>query len=188
VSRAFLRFTLTSLLIIAGCATSQPAPTEISTRDVRRATHADLNAIERLAELRRRQYESHHPPMWRNATDAWHKHMEMLREKIRNADSIILVHESGQDIDGFLIADFVTAPPVYDPGGLTCRIDDFVVDPPARWSTAGQALLSETRRQAAQVGCVQVIVVCGEHDQPKRRLLRGAGLSVASEWYVDRLP
>jgi GNAT superfamily N-acetyltransferase len=176
------------LLTFAGCAPSKPMSPGISTADIRRATHADLNAIEHLADLHRKQYVNHNSPMWRTATDAWHQHLHMLREKIRNAGSIILVHDDAGTIDGYLIADFVTASPVYDPGGLTCRVDDFVVDPPARWSSVGQALLTEARRQAAQVGCVQIIVTCAEHDQPKRRLLRGGGLDVGSETYMDRLP
>jgi len=44
-------------------------------------------------------------------------------------------------LTGFLIATLNLAPPVYDPGGLTCDIDDFVVTPAPKWPT--------TRRPAA---------------------------------------
>jgi hypothetical protein len=42
---------------------------------------------------------------------------------------------------GFLIATLIPAPPVYDPGGRTCLIDDFVVIPAANWLTTGVELL-----------------------------------------------
>ena len=188
MDRARLRFawTLPLTLIAIGCASPRAQP--IRTADTRPATHADLMAIERLAELHRRQDAGHHRPMWEPASDAWEKHMQLLRHKIRNADSIMLVHDGPNGIDGYIIADCSPAPSVYDPGGLTCLVDDFVVDPPSRWSSVGQALLTETRKRAVQLGCAQIIVVCAEHDSGKRRLLRGSGLRVASQWYMHKLP
>jgi GNAT superfamily N-acetyltransferase len=95
---------------------------------------------------------------------------------------------AGEVIDGFVLAMLVPAPPVYDPGGLTCSIDDFCVADPTLWNTVGMALLDEAQRLARERGAVQVVVVCGAHDEPKRRLLESRGLSIASHWYVGRLP
>ena len=48
-------------------------------------------------------------------------------------------------------------------------------------------LLTAVEREAQACGAVLVMVVCAQRDQAKRALLRAAGLSVASEWYVRLL-
>jgi hypothetical protein len=73
---------------------------------------------------------------------------------------------------------------VYDPGGLTCLVDDFIVEHPDLWRTVGKDLLKEACQQAQKLGAVQVVVVCGPFDQPKRDLLLSQGLFVASEWFT----
>ncbi len=74
---------------------------------------------------------------------------------------VALVHEEGQAIDGFIIGTLVEAPPVYDPGGLTCIVDDFMVARPEDWPTTGAALLGEVSSRAQARGAVQTVVVCG---------------------------
>jgi hypothetical protein len=76
------------------------------------------------------------------------------------------------------------APPVYDPGGLTCQIDDFVVVTAARWPTTGVRLLRAGLAEAARRGAIQAVVVTGHLDQPKRQALQACGLEIASEWWV----
>ena len=87
-------------------------------------------------------------------------------------------------MDGFIIGTLEEAPPVYDPGGLTCIVDDFVVAAPSNWQGAGQELLAELIKQTRNRGVVQIVVVCGHRDQPKRTLLASCRFSLASEWYV----
>ena len=77
------------------------------------------------------------------------------------------------------------APPVYDPGGLTCDIDDFVVEDPSLWSSVGRALLEGAISEARTRKAVQVVVVTGGHDLPKREMLGSMGLALASEWWVS---
>jgi len=48
-------------------------------------------------------------------------------------------------------------------------------------------LLTAVEREAQVRGAVLVVVVWAQRDQAKRALLRAAGLSVASEWYVRLL-
>ena len=36
-------------------------------------------------------------------------------------------------------------------------------------------------------GAAQVLIVCGAHDEPKRRFFKNIGLTVASEWYVGSI-
>lgn len=81
----------------------------------------------------------------------------------------------------------VAAPPVYDPGGPTCLIDDFAVAVPEQWPTVGVDLLGALRRTARERGAAQVVVVCGHLDGPKRTALEHSGLSIASEWWVAPL-
>lgn len=83
-----------------------------------------------------------------------------------------------------LIATLTDAPPVYDPGGPTCQIDDFVVFPDARWQTTGTRLLRAGLAEAGLRGAVQAVVVTGRLDQSKRQALRAYGLEPASEWWV----
>jgi hypothetical protein len=91
-------------------------------------------------------------------------------------------------LTGFLIATLLPAPPVYDPGGLTCQIDDFAVVAAASWLTTGVQLLRTGLAQAARRGAVQAVVVTGHLDQAKRQALRASGLELASEWWVTPQP
>jgi GNAT superfamily N-acetyltransferase len=101
---------------------------------------------------------------------------------VRSPQHIALVLAEQGRIDGFVIAAIVPAPPVYDPGGLTCVVDDFTVAQPAQWPTLGRALLDEVMHRAKERGAAQIVVVCGQLDVPKREMLEDAGLPVASEW------
>ena len=72
------------------------------------------------------------------------------------------------------------------PGGLTCNIDDFVVEHCSLWRECGSGSprrsdISEARVREA----VQVVVVTGGHDRQKREMLSTMGLSLASEWWVS---
>jgi len=55
-------------------------------------------------------------------------------------------------LTGFLIATLKPAPPVYDPGGPSCDIDDFAVTPAARWPTTGVRLSLRARSHLRVVG------------------------------------
>lgn len=93
-----------------------------------------------------------------------------------------------ETLTGYLLASVVEAPPVYDPGGLTGMVDDFAVARPELWRTVGRHLLEEASTRLNARGAVQIVVVCGHHDQPKRSALRDVGLTIASEWWVGSLP
>ena len=76
------------------------------------------------------------------------------------------------------------APEVYNPGGLTLMIDDFCVQSENLWQSVGAGLIEETKDAAKAKGAKQILVVCGAHDNPKRKFLREQNLQVASEWFV----
>jgi len=86
--------------------------------------------------------------------------------------------------DGFLIGSIVDAPPVYDPGGGVCMIDDYMVDEPVLWESAGLSLLERCCEIARDRGCVLQIIVCGQRDLAKSKMLKHAHAEVTSEWYV----
>ena len=137
-----------------------------------------------LASIRREQYARYQPLFWRPAAAAPGKHRTHLGRLVASDEVITLVSEEAGQLTGFLIAALNPAPPVYDPGGLTCDIDDFMVTPATRWPTTGVRLLRASLAEAGRRGAVQAVVVTAHLDQPKRQALRACGLEIASEWWV----
>jgi Acetyltransferase (GNAT) family len=157
------------------------------TEHVRNAVPADVDAMTELADARRTQYARYQPVFWRPAEHAARGHGRYLAKLVDDADVITLVSEESGTCTGFLIATITGAPPVYDPGGRTCQIDDFAVAP-GRWTTTGPLLLRSAIEHAADRGAVQAVVVTANLDEPKREALRACGLSIASEWWVTAWP
>jgi hypothetical protein len=155
---------------------------------IRPAVQADVGAIAALVAIRREQYASYQPLFWRPAADAQDKHRPYLTRLVASDEVITLVSEEAGQLTGFLIATLGPAPAVYDPGGLTCQIDDFVIAPAAKWPTAGVELLRAGLAEAGRRGAVQAVVVAGHLDHPKRQALSACGLEVASEWWVTPQP
>jgi GNAT superfamily N-acetyltransferase len=149
---------------------------------IRVAVQADVPAMTALAGVRREQYAEYQPLFWRPA--AAEKHRAYLSRIVASDKAITLVSEEGGQLTGFLIASLNAAPPVYDPGGLSCDIDDFVVTPAANWPTTGVQLLRAALAEAGQRGAVQAVVVTAHLDAAKRQALRACGLEIASEWWV----
>ena len=157
------------------------------TEHVRHAVAADVDAMTAMAEARRQQYADYQPVFWRPASGAAAGHRRYLAKLVDDPDVITLVSEDSGTFTGFLIATITGAPPVYDPGGRTCQIDDFAVAS-GRWATTGVRLLRSAIDHAAERGAVQAVVVTAHLDEPKREALRACGLSIASEWWVTAWP
>lgn len=154
----------------------------------REARAADLEQMVELADKARRDYERHAPVFQRPAANARDVHRPWLSHLVQNPDVGTFVHEDANgDVDGFAVITTVPAPPVYDPGGLSSLIDDYVVSSPDKWVTAGATLLDTATAWARERGAVQVVVVSGPHDGPKRAVLQDAGLYIASEWFTAPL-
>lgn len=151
----------------------------------RHATEADVEQMVDLAEMRRLQYQAYQPVFWRKAADSRDKQIPHFTNLLRRDRVIALVHEPERGrIDGFLIGELQTAPPVYDPGGLTCWVDDFMVASPSLWPTVGREILERLIAEGRKNGAVQIAVLCGHLDTPKRYLLAQSGLAIASETHV----
>jgi hypothetical protein len=154
----------------------------------REATAGDVERMVELADNTRREYEPYAPVFQRPAANAREVHRPWLSQLVKSPEVGTFVHEdSNGGVDGFVIITTVPPPPVYDPGGASSLVDDFVVSSPDKWVTAGATLLDAATAWARERGAVQVVVVSGPHDGPKRALLEGAGLYVASQWFTTPL-
>jgi ribosomal protein S18 acetylase RimI-like enzyme len=170
-------------LLLTGC-TQTTAMFDARRGLVRDAQEADLEQIETLAQDRRVRDEKAQPVYFHQAAGARDKHLLYLRDQMELGKQMMLVHTTFGNIDGFLMANAVTPPPIYDPGGKTLMIDDFVVWVPERWRFIGSSLLDEAERRAKSMGVVQIVAVCGEADDAKKKFLSDEGLSIASSWFT----
>ena len=155
--------------------------------DIRAAKDTDIPKMVAIAEAKRVEYERYSPVFWRKAADSAPKQEAFFRYLLTKSDIIALVAETGDTLSGFTIGTITSAPPVYNPGGPVCMVDDFAVANPKDWESIGAALLTAVERTAKERGAVLSVVVCAQRDQAKRTMLQQTGLSVASEWQVKPL-
>lgn len=155
--------------------------------NIRQAILSDIPHMVALSEVTRIHYAQHQPLFWRKASDSAEKQQLYFEHLLEQSNVIMQVHEAGEGIDGFIIASLAPAPPVYDIGGLNCLIDDFCVLNESMWSTVGKPLLDDVKRIASEQGAVQIVVISGHHDVPKRDFLEHVGLSSASVWYTQKI-
>ena len=153
-----------------------------------RARRTDLEQLLQIAAAHRQEYATYQPQFWRPATDAVDRQRAFFASLIDKDDTFVGVAREDENVHGFAVARTVVAPPVYDPGGLTCAVDDFVVADPTEWPTAGPLLLGAVRAWGFERGATQLIVVVAHLDQPKRAFLKTAQLDIASEWWVAPIP
>jgi hypothetical protein len=153
---------------------------------IRAAQAQDVDALLELSESRRREYATYQPVLWRPAPDALARQRPYLAGLLRDPDVLARVAVADVVV-GFAIGRLTPAPPVYDPGGPTCLIDDFAVANPDSWLTVGVGLLQAVSDAARERGAVQVVVVTAFSDTAKRAALEAGGLSIASEWWTRPL-
>lgn len=157
------------------------------TLSIRDATQDDIEQMVELSKRKRLSYAEHQPLFWRKSENAEREQTKFFINLVKDAEIISLVQRKDNVIEGFIIAMLKQVPPVYNIEGLNCMVDDFVVRYPNQWETIGKELLDETLIRAKLMGAVQVVVVCGQHDQAKRKLLDSMNLSVASVWYTSHI-
>lgn len=152
------------------------------------ATEDDLPAILRLAAAKRKEYATYSPVFWHVADDAVEQQAPFFRhQRLQNPRALTLVAEDAGGIVGFVMATIGAAPPVYDPGGPVCSVDDFTVASPDLWSTVGEELVHAAKQWAQEQGAVLIVIVAGQQDASKRTMLAATGATVASEWWVQPL-
>jgi hypothetical protein len=137
----------------------------VTTTVIRPAAAGDLDAILALADTRRQQYAGYQPRFWRPAPDATARQAPYLAALIADPAVITLVAVTGADLVGYAVGQLAPAPPVYDPGGPTCLVDDFTVAESGLWTTVGLDLLAAVTRTATARGAAQVVVVTADGAQ-----------------------
>lgn len=151
---------------------------------IRPAGAHDVAACVGLAEVRRDQYQAYEPRFWRKSARAAEMSGLWFTHLFAKPDVVALVAVEDDVVQGFIIGAEQPAPPVYDPGGRTALIDDFVVSEGGRWGDVGAALLAACREAFRARGFAQVVVVGARQDAPKTEFLEASGLSLASTWWT----
>ena len=153
---------------------------------VRTSQLSDTIAMVSLSKAKRMLYEKAQPQFWRYAGEEGdNTQRRWFAELLEDKNYVMLTAESdAKEILGFIIGKLMSAPEVYNPGGLTLMIDDFCVNCENLWQFVGHELIEETKAAAKAKGATQILVVCGAHDHPKRKFLSEQNLQVASEWFV----
>jgi hypothetical protein len=151
------------------------------------ASPENIGDMVRASSAFRSELAEFQPQMWRKASDADERQREFFAFAISREQNISLIAADETGFLGFLIASLIPAPPVYEPGGLTCLVDDFAVASPSDWPRVGRALISQLNATARDKGAVQTVVICPHLSAGKRELLERSGYSLASEWWVGRL-
>jgi hypothetical protein len=158
----------------------------VTNATIRPARHGDVERMAELADAKREQYRDNAAPFQRPAAHARAIHTPFLNDLIGVAQFVVLVHESGGDVDGFLVGRIGGAPPPLAGRGDVFYVDDFAVAAPSIWPTAGRELLTDAGRRARALGASLLVVVSGPGvvDAPKVELLTGIGLALEAEWWV----
>jgi len=154
---------------------------------IRQATKNDISKMVLLSEEKRTLYETYQPVFWGKASDSAEQQAPFFESLLSRDNQIALVCEVDKQLSGFLFGAVALPPPVYDAGGKVCMIDDFCISTDAQWGNEGRALLQSCRADAAAMGAVQFVIVCGQMDEAKRKFLSDSNLTVASEWYTGPL-
>ncbi len=98
---------------------------EHSLYKIRPALQADVKTMVTLSRQKRQSYARAQPQFWRPALNADKIQTRWFESLLSHPDYLLLIGEREDQIRGFIIGRLMTAPEVYDPGGLTLMIDDF---------------------------------------------------------------
>jgi hypothetical protein len=148
------------------------------------ANDNDIAGMVELSKRKRLSYEQNNPIFWKKAENAESLQYKYFTDLLQKNDVKILVSRNETGINGFIIAQIKTVPPVYDIGSLNCYVDDFVVDHPGEWQTIGKRLLIEMIALMKNEGVVQIVIVCGNHDKVKKGFLEKSEFSIVTNWYA----
>ena len=151
--------------------------------ETRLAGPEDVARIVTLAAEKRLLHSTYQPQFWNPSEGAEVLQDGWFRFLLTDPSHQVLVTEVDSEVVGFIVGRLMDAPPVYDPGGKTCMVDDFVAEPGPLFS----GLLEAMSEWALGNGASQLVVVTAAADSTKRAALLDAQLSPASEWWVKTL-
>jgi len=147
----------------------------------------DIGAMARLADAFRARLEAWQPVFWKRAQGSLALSEDYFRFLMQSEDNCALVNEDYAGVDGFLIATLVDAPPVYDPGGKTCLIDDFAVAEDEMWASVGEALVERASEWAKSKGATQTVVITPLAYDAKLSFLKNRDMTPTASWWVKPL-
>ena len=148
-----------------------------------KAAKPDIDWMVKLSHQKRSAYEKAQPHFWKMVGDSDLIQKNYFLEEIVKNEIIALCYENNL---GFIIGKLVIPPEVYD-AGLTLMIDDFCVSDENLWMNVGKELLQKCIEEAKVKGAKQALIVCGNHDLLKEKLLDDLKLKIASNWYVGEI-
>jgi GNAT superfamily N-acetyltransferase len=152
---------------------------------VRPASEVDLAQVVALSAEVRSRLALFDPHFWRPHAAADETQLAWFSYLLQDPGHVVLVadEESGAGLGGFIIGRLMDAPPVYDPGGRACMVDDFA------WRSSGAAeeLLAAAKAWAVEQHAVTLVVVTAVADRVRRDVLHDAGLHATSEWWSTEL-
>ena len=151
---------------------------------IRVAEETDAPEMASLSDSFRDLLQSYSPVFWRKKEGIIPTHITYMKGLINSPNQITLIYEKDGQIAGFLTGLITQAPPVYDPGGPVCLVDDFVVRHTDEWSTVGKELIQACENSARFRNAVVIIVVSPLKCDEQREMLRDHGIEPVSEWRV----
>lgn len=175
---------------------------------IKQVESKDIEAMISLSRSKRLAYEKAQHKFWcyagkegDNSQRQWFK--ELLGDKnylmftaVRDCERSKAIQENNgppqshsllcddESVIGFIIGELIPASKVYNPSGLTLKIDDFCVRSENLWQSVGAELIKAIKAAAQREDATQIIVVCESHDHSKRKFLSEQNLSIASERFV----
>lgn len=151
------------------------------------ATTDDIAQMMKLSLEKRLQYEKAQPLFWKKADDSEAVQTNYFLDLLKNTNFMLLTAKHDKIMFGFIIGHIVSAPSVYNPGGLTCMVDDFCINNETSWQSTGALLLDALKIQAKKLHAIQIVIVSGDHDKNKKDFLQKAELAIVSNWYQGSL-
>ena len=153
---------------------------------IKLATSNNVEQMVELSDQKRTAYAKVQPQFWCKSINANVSQIEWFHSLLTNPQYLIYVALDNNILVGFIIGQIISSPEVYNPGGFTLSIDDFVVKD-ERYNDIGKLLLDNISVQAKKCSCVQIIIVTGAHDKAKKQFLNSYETKLVSEWYRKSL-
>ena len=155
---------------------------------IRPSIKEDIPFLVTLSYKKRRLYEKAQPQFWAyGGPQVEEIQRGWFEELLTKEDYVLLTACVYNTVKGFIIGHLCAAPEVYNPGGLTLIVDDFCVDQDTNWEEIGTQLIHDLKTRGKLKGAVQILVVCGIHDQAKANFLKSKQINPISQWYFGVL-
>ena len=154
------------------------------TVSVRPAVPSDVPAMVALITEERKDLAVRQPVFWRPAKEAPAATKEYFQYLLRLQTTFGFVAQEADILVGFVIGYDMSPPPVYDPGGATVMIDDWVVPSRKDRGCVLEALYLAVERAARNAGARQVVCVAATHDEDKQEFLKAHNHAATATWWT----